>query len=75
MSWDDDGSGVLEEGEIIKPLLSLGLANDSDFWKQLLSSLDPKADNPEHDEYSLTLKDFIKIFNLDKATLKMICKN
>jgi len=29
ISWDDDGSGVLEASEIIKPLVQLGLAPDS----------------------------------------------
>ena len=71
LSWDDDGSGVLEEEEIVHPLLSLGLASDSAFARQLISTLDPKADKPGHDEYSLTLKDFVKIFNIDKFTQKM----
>lgn len=71
LSWDDDGSGVLEEDEIIKPLISMGLASDSAFARQLISTLDPKADKPGHDEYSLTLKDFVKIFNTDKQIQKI----
>lgn len=72
LSWDDDGSGILEEEEIIHPLLSLGLASDSAFSRQLISTLDPKADKPGHDEYELTLKDFVKIFSIDKFTQKMV---
>lgn len=36
ISWDDDGSGILEADEIIKPLISLGLAPNSDFAIELL---------------------------------------
>lgn len=72
MSWDDDGSGILEEEEIIHPLVSLGLASDSAFSRQLISTLDPKADKPGHDEYELTLKDFVKIFSINKFTQKMV---
>lgn len=43
ISWDDDGSGVLEADEIIKPLISLGLAPNSEFAILLLQSLDPKT--------------------------------
>ncbi|CAI2365760.1 unnamed protein product [Moneuplotes crassus] len=71
LSWDDDGSGILEEEEIVHPLLSLGLASDSAFARQLISTLDPKANKPGHDEYELTLKDFVKIFSIDKFTQKM----
>ena len=36
ISWDDDGSGILEADEIIKPLISLGLAPNSAFAIKLL---------------------------------------
>lgn len=41
ISWDDDGSGVLEPQEIIKPLISLGLSSDHNFAKKILQALDP----------------------------------
>ena len=43
VSWDDDGSGVLEAKEIIKPLISLGLAPNSDFAIRLLQAVDPSS--------------------------------
>ena len=36
ISWDDDGSGVLEAEEIIKPLIGLGLSSDSKFAIKIL---------------------------------------
>ena len=36
ISWDDDGSGVLEAQEIIKPLVSLGLSTESKFATKIL---------------------------------------
>ena len=43
IAWDDDGSGVLEAKEIIKPLISLGLAPNSDFAIKLLQAVDPSS--------------------------------
>lgn len=43
VSWDDDGSGVLDAKEIIKPLISLGLAPNSDFAIRLLQAVDPAS--------------------------------
>lgn len=43
ISWDDDGSGVLDADEIIKPLIGLGLAPNSEFAILLLQALDPKT--------------------------------
>jgi len=43
ISWDDDGSGVLEADEIIKPLVALGLAPDSHFARKILNALDPRS--------------------------------
>lgn len=43
LSWDDDGSGVLEADEIIKPLVGLGLSSDSKFAIKILQALDPKS--------------------------------
>ena len=36
ISWDDDGSGVLEAEEIVKPLVGLGLSSDSKFAIKIL---------------------------------------
>mmetsp|Transcript_31730 Transcript_31730/g.42026 ORF Transcript_31730/g.42026 Transcript_31730/m.42026 type:complete len:174 (-) Transcript_31730:495-1016(-) len=71
ISWDDDGSGVLEAEEIIKPLISLGLAPNSDFAVKLLQALDPKAKgrkNCEMSDLKITLTDFIKIFRGNKVS-------
>ena len=65
-SWDDDGSGVLEIDEISGPLIALGLAPDKTFIVQLVKSLDSKFLNQEEDELSITLKDFLKIFRVDR---------
>ena len=43
LSWDDDGSGELSASEIIKPLVSLGLAPNSDFARKILTALDPRT--------------------------------
>ena len=43
ISWDDDGSGVLEAEEIIKPLVGMGLSSDSKFATKILQALDPKG--------------------------------
>ena len=40
VSWDDDGTGILTADEIIKPLISLGLAPNSDFAIKLLHALE-----------------------------------
>ena len=72
LSWDDDGSGILEVEELINPLLALGLASDADFAEQLLQHLDPHAGKPGHDELSIQLTDFIKIFKPDRLQEKMV---
>jgi hypothetical protein len=67
LSWDDDGSGVLEAAEIIRPLISLGLSCDSKFAIKILQALDPGwTPDKDKDDLKITLKDFIKIFNSDK---------
>ena len=43
MSWDDDGSGVLEADEIVKPLVALGLSSDKGFALKILAALDPRS--------------------------------
>ena len=69
ISWDDDGSGVLEADEIIKPLISLGLAPNSDFAVKLLQALDPKSKGQKSaSALSITLQDFVKIFRSNKVS-------
>lgn len=35
LSWDENGDGDIDENEIIKPLVSLGLAPDSAFARKI----------------------------------------
>jgi Ca2+-binding EF-hand superfamily protein len=35
ISWDENGDGTMDENEIIKPLVSLGLAPDSRFARRI----------------------------------------
>ena len=69
LSWDDDGSGELSANEIIKPLVSLGLAPDSEFARRILSALDPRTKaEKERTDLKITLPDFIKIFRSSKVS-------
>ena len=69
ISWDDDGSGELEADEVIKPLISLGLAPNSDFAVKLLQALDPKSKGKSNaSNLSITLQDFVKIFRSNKVS-------
>ncbi len=36
VSWDDDGSGLLEPHEIIKPLIGMGLSSDHNFARKII---------------------------------------
>ena len=69
MSWDDDGSGELSASEIIKPLVSLGLAPNSDFARKILNALDPRTKSEkERTDLKILLPDFIKIFKNSKVS-------
>ena len=69
LSWDDDGSGELSADEIIKPLVSLGLAPDSEFARRILTALDPRSKaEKERTDLKITLPDFIKIFRSSKVS-------
>ena len=68
ISWDDDGSGVLEAQEIIKPLITLGLAPNSDFAIRLLQAVDPSSKHKPISNLKITLQDFIKIFRSNKVS-------
>ena len=61
---------MLEADEIIKPLISLGLAPNSDFAIKLLQALDPgkKGQLKTKEELRITLSDFIKIFRSNKVS-------
>lgn len=79
LSWDENGDGNIDENEIIKPLVSLGLAPDSAFARKICQSLDPRnAKQKEKGEMiSLTLDDFVRIFKNDKisdALMQVIAK-
>lgn len=43
VSWDENGDGIIDESEIIKPLVSLGLAPDSKFAHKICHALDPRT--------------------------------
>ena len=69
LSWDDDGSGELSASEIIKPLVSLGLAPNSEFARKILTALDPRTkQEKERTDLKITLPDFIKIFRSSKIS-------
>lgn len=67
--WDEDGSGVLELNELAIPLVSLGLSTDVGFVAKLIESLTDIGS--AKDEIRISLKDFVKIFNVDKVGEKM----
>lgn len=69
ISWDDDGSGELEAEEIIKPLINMGLAPNSEFATKLLHALDPNTKGKRNiSDLRLNLQDFIKIFRSSKVS-------
>jgi hypothetical protein len=60
---------VLEASEIIKPLVQLGLAPDSQFARKIINSLDPRSSQEkEKTDLRITLQDFIKIFKSSKVS-------
>ena len=50
MSWDRDGDGGITEDELVKPLVSLGLAPDHKFARKIVVALDPKQGLREEGE-------------------------
>ena len=52
--------------EIALPLVSLGLSTDTEFVTKLLQSLIDNNPEKKDQEIQITLKDFVKIFNVDK---------
>ena len=43
LSWDENGNGIMDEMELIKPLVSLGLAPDRKFAHKIVQALDPRS--------------------------------
>jgi hypothetical protein len=73
MSWDDDGSGVLEANEIVKPLVALGLSSDKGFALKILAALDPRSKaEKQQSDLRIMLADFIKIFKTDKVSEALV---
>lgn len=73
ISWDDDGSETLEAKEMIKYLVQLGLAPDSNFARKIIDSLDPRSKaEKEKTDLRLTLQDFIKIFKSSKVSEQLL---
>lgn len=68
-SWDDDGSGILDVAEVVKPMVSLGLASDANFTRKIMQALDPRSRAAKaKTDLQITLPDFIKIFKNDKIS-------
>lgn len=76
ISWDDDGSGLLEPHEIIKPLIGMGLSSDHNFAKKIIQALDPsqkgKVGPTNIEDLKISPQDFIKIFKSDKVSEQMV---
>jgi len=69
LSWDEDGGGELSPSEIIKPLVSLGLAPNSEFAHKILNAIDPRTKaQKDKTELILLLPDFVKIFKSSKVS-------
>lgn len=69
MSWDVDGDGTICENEIIKPLVSLGLAPDEAFAQKICRALEPKNSKRKSGQpLELSLDDFVSIFKNDKIS-------
>lgn len=69
LSWDTDNDGQINENDIIRPLVSLGLAPDSKFARKICQALDPKHSlRKQNEALEVNLDDFIKIFKNDKIS-------
>ena len=69
ISWDNDNDGKINESDIIRPLISLGLAPDSSFAKKICQALDTKGTTRSKNEtMQVSLDDFVKIFKNDKIS-------
>jgi Ca2+-binding EF-hand superfamily protein len=68
ISFDDDGSGIIEADEIIKPLIALGLSTNSNFTIKLMQALVPENASKNEEDLQLTLKDFVRIFKSDRLS-------
>lgn len=68
LSWDTDQDGIIREDELVKPLVSLGLAPDHKFARKICLSLDPKEHTRGNEPVELHLEDFLRIFKSDKTS-------
>ena len=50
ISWDNDNDGKINESDIIRPLISLGLAPDSNFARKICQALDTKSSSRKNKE-------------------------
>lgn len=72
-SWDVDGDGIISENELVKPLVSLGLAPDHRFARKICMALDPRRNQRTTDDpIELQLDDFLRIFKSDKISDKLM---
>jgi len=70
LSWDENGNGDMDSNEIVKPLMSLGLAPNSAFARKICQALVPRTAKQKErgEDISLTLDDFVRIFKNDKIS-------
>lgn len=67
-TWDLDGDGIIQEAELLIPLVSLGLAPDHKVAKKICKVLDQKnGERKAGEEISLRLEDFMRIFEMDRS--------
>jgi Ca2+-binding EF-hand superfamily protein len=67
-TWDLDGDGIIQEAELLIPLVSLGLAPDHKVAKKICKVLDPlNGERKAGEEISLRLEDFMRIFEIDRS--------
>ena len=65
MFWDKDGGGTIEQNEISKSFCQLGLSQDHNFAKKIMTYIKPPTDADDFSNWSISLKDFITVFRED----------
>lgn len=65
---DEDGSGALDQDELIKSLISLGLSQDIRFAQRIVGIFKENQErkNKQSEEIEYDLSDFMDIFKIDK---------
>lgn len=61
-----DGDGSISENELVKPLVSLGLAPDHKFARKICNALVP-TNRVHQGGVDLQLEDFLRIFRSDRV--------